>query len=301
MDRTGILSAIGAALAFSSLSVVGKLAPEAHLNPNTLLFWRFALASLVLLLISRKTLLPAHFPALFRWPAFVLGLIYTAQTTLYFLALGHLSAGTTSLVLYLTPALVLGLQAWAGLKPSRLQMAAVGCALLGVTVLAGNLSAQDTSVQGWLLVLASAVCYALYLFLGGRWLAASPALPATAISTFGTACGLGLLGLVTQQLHVPTGTTSWTLIGLIMLFPTVLALPAVFFATAKLGSGSTALLLTLEPVFVLLLGTFLLHEPVGLAQMLGGLLILLGAGMASWTGQQKAGGQVPRAESRPQP
>ncbi|MGY2896761.1 drug/metabolite transporter (DMT)-like permease [Deinococcus sp. UYEF24] len=269
--RLGVACALGAALAFSTLAIFGKLAPGAGLNPVTLLFWRFALASGVLLLLSIRTPLVRSL----RPRALALGCLYAAQTTLYFMALTHLSAGTTALILYLSPALVLGLTWLGGRRPTRIQFVAAACALLGVVVLAGRPGGADHSVLGWVLALGSSVCYALYLFLSERLLRGVPELASTAYTTLGTLLGLALLGLSTGQLHVPTVGAGWGLIGAVALFPTVLALPAVLFASGRLGADRTALLLTLEPVFVLALAAGLLHEPIGEMQVLGGGLILL--------------------------
>lgn len=274
---------MGAALAFSTLSISGKLAPGVGLNPVTLLFWRFALASGVLLVLSSRTPLARRV----RPRALALGVLYAAQTTLYFMALAHLSAGTTVLVLYLSPALVMGLTWLGGRRPAWSQLVAVACALLGVVVLAGRAGSADQSVLGWALALGSSGCYALYLFLGERLLRGVPALASTAYTTLGTMFGLGLLGLNTGQLHVPMNGAGWALIGAVALFPTVLALPAILFASGHLGADRAALLLTLEPVFVLALAAGLLHEPIGVAQGLGGGLILLGAVLVGWTASSR--------------
>ncbi|SMB82780.1 DMT family transporter [Deinococcus hopiensis] len=269
----GVICALGAALTFSTLSIFGKLAPEFGLSTTTLLFWRFVLASGVLWSFSYRVGLTQ--PLQLRTVA--LGLLYAAQTTLYFTALAHLSAGTTALILYLSPALVLGLTWVSGRRPAAAHLVAAACALLGVVVLAGQADTTDQSVLGWILALSSSFCYALYLFLGERLLNGAAAVPVTAHTTLGTALGLGLLGWHTQQLHLPSTVQQWSLTGVVALFPTVLALPATLFASQRLGADRTALLLVLEPVFVLVLAAALLHEPVGPAQWSGGGLILLGA------------------------
>lgn len=277
--RLGVACALGAALAFSTLSILGKLAPGIGLNPVTLLFWRFALASGVLWVLSSRTPLVRSL----RPYALALGLLYAAQTTLYFMALAHLSAGTTALVLYLSPALVLGLTWLGGRRPTMTQLVAVAFALLGVMILAGRAERADQSILGWALALGSAGCYALYLFLGERLLRGSAVLASTAYTALGTMIGLGMLGLSTGQLGVPTTGPSWALIGAVALFPTILALPATLFATRQLGADRAALLLTLEPVFVLALAAGVLYEPIGISQGLGGGLILLGAVLVGWT------------------
>ncbi|GEM45652.1 EamA family transporter [Deinococcus cellulosilyticus] len=276
----GVLCATGAALAFSTLSIFGKLAPELGLNTITLLFWRFALAASVLVLLTAK--LPLN--RSLRLPALLLGLLYAAQATLYFLALSHLPAGTTSLILYLSPALVVGLQWTSGKTPTRAQLLALMAVLLGVTVLAGRMNLTSSGLLGWGLALSSAVCYALYLFLGPRLLKDAPPLAATAQSTLGTGLGLGLLGLGSGDLHVPD-PSAWPLIAAVALVPTVLALPATLQASTLLGSDRASLLLTLEPVFVLLLASMVLGEPITLPHLIGGSLILLGAAASSRTSE----------------
>lgn len=285
----GVLCGMGAALAFSSLSILGKLAPGLGLGAVNLLFWRFGLAALVLLTLTRFTVLKR--PLQVR--ALLLGLLYAAQATLYFLALGHLSAGTTSLILYLSPALVVGLQWMTGQGPDLRQMLALGAVLLGVVVLAGGQTHfNGSSLLGWGLALTSALCYALYLFLGSRLLTDAPPLSATAQITLGTAVGMGLLGLGTGEVHLPNAGLSWMVILAVVLVPTVLALPATLQSTIRLGAARASMLLTLEPVFVLLLAGSVLQETLQIHQVMGGALVLLGA--LGSAGSQKSSRRVGR-------
>ena len=280
----GVLCGVGAALAFSSLSIFGKLAPELGLGAINLLFWRFGLAACVLLTLTRFRVLKRPFQV----RALLLGLLYAAQATLYFLALGHLPAGTTSLILYLSPALVVGLEWMTGQRPDLRQMLALGAVLLGVVVLAGGqTSVNGSSLLGWGFALTSASCYALYLFLGSRLLVDAPPVTATAQITLGTALGMGLVGLGTGEVHLPTSGLSWMMILAVVLIPTVLALPATLQATTRLGAARASMLLTLEPVFVLLLAGFVLQETLQLHQGVGGALVLLGA-IGSVGGQKPA-------------
>lgn len=120
--RSGVLLALLAALGFSTLGILGKLSGPAGLPALAALPWRFGLVALLLLPLGRRlnwTLSRAT-----RGRMLGVGLLYCLATHAYFLALGRVSAGTTSLLLYLAPAFVLLYLTLAGNRPGRMQLGA---------------------------------------------------------------------------------------------------------------------------------------------------------------------------------
>src|SRR5687768_6687293 len=98
---TGILLALGSALAFSSLAIWGKLAFELGLPTFTVLPWRFLLVAGVLFASGAGR---GAFSRRDRGVMVLNGALYTLTTIFYFLALARISASATALLLYLAPA-----------------------------------------------------------------------------------------------------------------------------------------------------------------------------------------------------
>jgi drug/metabolite transporter (DMT)-like permease len=281
----GILLSVVTALGFSSLSILGKLGQNAHMPSSSLLFWRFLLAGLILtafnwcLQVSLRS----------RILMFGFGIVYFVQTNMYFAALERISAGTSSLLLYLAPAFVVLYQRiFFGKHPKLEQVLAIGLSLVGLIVIIGLPSEQDKDLIGVLIGMATGAAYAGYLVASEKFLSKLPAFTISAHTSLATALGFALLGASNNTLRLPNSSLEWSLVAGMVVFPTLIAIPAMFAAIGKIGASQAAILFTLEPAFVVLLAALLLNEPLGLSQLLGGGLILAGAILAQLPGQTRA-------------
>ncbi len=274
--RSGILLSLLSALSFSTLGIWGKLASEAGMNSFTALAWRFVAVALLLLPLSSRGLTWR-----LRGQMVGVGVIYALATTLYFGALDRISAGTTSLLLYLAPAFVV-LLGWAvlGRKPGGRQLGAVALAGAGLGLVVGIPGAGDQNALGLGLAAGAGFLYAVYLLASERWLLGVSPLAATAHMALVSGVWFTVLAGAGGQLGVPHGWAQWGVIGGMALVSTIIAVPALYGAITRLGAARASLLGTLEPLFTVLLAFLILHEPLRPAVLLGGVLILGGAVLA---------------------
>jgi drug/metabolite transporter (DMT)-like permease len=275
--RLGALIAVVAAAAFASLAILGRWA----LRGSTLLQWRFLLAALVLVPFGVfRTPLPRRT----RLVLLGSGFVYTAQTSFYFQSLDRITAGTTALLLYLSPAFIVGYSMLLGRRPSRGQTIATFLALAGLAVILGGPSAADADAIGLAFGAAAGATFAGYLLLGELAFGGVPPLTITAYSMAGAVIGFTVLELIIErELTVPSGTRQWLLVAAVVVVPTLLAIPMMFAAIARIGAGPTAIISTSEPAFTLAFAAVLLAEPIRLPQLLGGVLILGAAVLAQRT------------------
>lgn len=274
--RTGVALGVVGALAFGTLGIFGKLASGVGLDSHGLLGWRFAIVAALLLPLSGRLDWAA------RGRLLAVGTLYTVATLAYFAALGRVSAGTTSLLLYCAPAFVV-LLAWVqGRVPRRTQLGAVALAGLGLALVIGLPGAADRDPVGLLCGAAAGALYALYLVASERFLHGVSPIAATAHMALVAGVTFGGLAAGRGTLHVPTALDAWGVILGMALIPTIVAVPALYGAIARLGATRASLLGTLEPLFTVLLAALILHEQPGPAVVLGGGLILAGAGLAQW-------------------
>lgn len=283
----GVGLALASALAFGTLGVWGKLALAVGLSTPTLLSWRFALGTLALLafgalrgrLTWRERLLMLAF-----------GLLYALATSLYFAALSRITAGTTSLLLYLSPAFVVLYAALLGQRPSLVHLGALALTLAGLGVVIGLPGPGDGDSLGLALGALTGAAYGAYLLGGERFLGAQRPLTISAHVTLGSWAYFTVWGLAQGTLGVPGTPAQWGVVLGITVVPTLLALPALFGAIARLGAARASLLATTEPVWTVLLATLVLGESVRAGQLLGGLLILGGAALAQWAPRARVKG-----------
>ena len=272
--RAGLIWALVAALAFSTLGIWGKLATASGLSSFAALTFRFGLVALMLLPFTSRGLSWAA-----RGRMLGVGVVYALATTCFFGALDRVSAGTTGLLLYLAPAFVVLFGWLLGRTPGRHQLGAVALAAAGLGLVVGLPAPTDRDPLGLLLGAGAGALYAAYLMASERWLADTPALGNTAHVALCAALYFGALAVLGEGLQVPTGAQWLPVLGL-ALIPTLIAVPALYGAVRHLGAAQASLLGTLEPLFTVALAFLVLHEPLRPAALLGGALILGGAALS---------------------
>ncbi len=279
--RGTTLVVVGAA-AFASLAVFGRLATEAGMRSSTLLQWRFGLATLVM--ASTGIFTSTRIPSRMRWYLLGSGIVYTTQTSLYFESLGRITAGTTSLLLYLAPAFVVVYSMILGRRPSRAQVVAFVVALAGLLVIVGAPSPADASPLGVVLGALAGATFGFYLLLGEVVFGDVPPFAIAAHSMAGAAIGFTCLEVfVHRDLAAPTSTRQWLLVAAVVVIPTLVSIPMMFAAIQLIGAGPTSVVSTVEPAFTLLFAAMVLSEPMRVSQLFGGALILIAAVIAQRT------------------
>jgi len=274
-SRMGLGLALVAALSFSTLGIWGKLAGQVGLSSYDVLAWRFGLVAAVLLPLAGRGLSWRQ-----RAPLLGAGVLYALATTCYFGALERVTAATTGLLLYLAPAFVV-LYAWlGGQRPGAARLGAVALAGLGLGLVVGLPGAGDRDALGLALGAGAGALYAAYLLASERWLGGVSPLAST--GHLALVAGLYFAGLAAAQgqLHVPDTPEQWGVILGMAVVATLIAVPALYGAVARLGAARASLLGTLEPLFTVALAFLILAEPLRPAVLIGGALILAGAVLA---------------------
>ena len=263
------------------MAIFAKLAYAEHVSPATLLFLRFAIATLLLapfVLWQQR-----------KWPrgaalwALILmgGGCYTANSQTFFLALTLAPAGTVALLLYLYPALVLLLSALVFKKAIQpTQAGAAILTLIGMAITLGlDLSGQTL---GLVLGIASALLYALYILIGDCY--ARQQDPLTGAVVVFVSAGLSNGGIGGWQgIDLPPCAAGWGAVLAIAVLGTVLAVACFLIGIRHLGGANASMVSTVEPIITLVLAALWLGEAITLSQGLGGLCILAGVFWLGYT------------------
>ena len=283
------LSAAG----FASLTIFGKFALQANLPIPTILGLRFLGAGLILalvlgLLFRRRLYLGGRLTAIF----FLLGAVgYAGQSSLFFAGLSRNPAAITSLLLYAYPVFVAILERV--LYKKRLsppQLGALFLSLLGILTIFGDFNffqgftPSSFDVFGAFLVLGSAMWYAGYIVISGRYVHQAGPWTSTMWISFGAAFSFTLIGAATDLLALPTDGQTYLLIAGMIFLSTILALGTFLAGIERVGPTTASLLSTLEPVFTVLLAIILLNERLDLSQFVGGFLIFAAVLLLSLAG-----------------
>lgn len=247
-------------------------------------FWRLLLALLPLALMHWRGGNGAARPVSVRDRLTVSlpGVILAAELAFWHISLHLTSVANSTLLVNLAPVFV-ALYSWLALgrTPRRLFVAALGATILGVAILkGGSFSPGGDTIRGDALAVFAAVLYAAYVLMLER---ARRRFSASVIMIWSTsAAALCLLPFAwaTEPALVPVTLAGWmVLIGLSWLSQAG-GQSLITYALAWLPATFSSLTLLLQPVVAAALAWVVLGEALTPLQCLGGIVVLVGIGMA---------------------
>jgi drug/metabolite transporter (DMT)-like permease len=270
---SGLLLALLAVFLLSTAPILIKVGLAEAIDPVTLLMPRLLAATAIFwavyllfwpdkLRIDRKGLACC---------ALVAAANSTSMLSMY-LALTRIDASVAFMIFALYPLAALLLLAARGERITRLNLARLSLALLGVYLLIGPGGHVDP--VGVLLVLVTATVYALHLTLTQWYLSEySPQTVAVYVISL-MALIITVVRLLQFKPWQPISPVGWVVILGAALVPTVFARLALFAGIQRIGSGQTALIGPTETLLSVLWSLLFLGERLSPVQWGGGLLIL---------------------------
>ena len=218
--RTGLLFAVGSAIAFGSSGPFAKALMEAGWSPTAAVTARMAGGALVMAIFA-TIVKPDWFREALRHSRTVIayGLIPIAGAQLcYYNAVAHLSVGVALLLEYTAPIIVVG-WVWATTKrrPGTLTLTGVALAVAGIMLVLNVFSGAHINVVGVGWALAAAVCAACYFLMSDKvdddlnpitLAAAGLVVGAASVALLGVS-GVMPLTFTTNDTVIAGLTTSW--------------------------------------------------------------------------------------------
>ena len=249
------------------------------MQTNSVLFYRFGLAWVIIAIVMlfRKEHLKVtrqEFRVLTG-----LGLLFIVSSLTLYLSFHYMAAGVASTILFTYPVMTAVIMAL--FFHERVTFATLLSLLLsgvGVVLLYWSDNGEALSTIGVLLVLASALSYALYIILMNK---------GNFYVLLYCALGMVVYSLVAGlPLTLPRGAVSWFYVGWLALVPGIFALVLMVYAAKYVGSTATAILGALEPLTAVLIGLLVFNEPFT-AYLAIGIVLILAAVMIIAVAQQK--------------
>ena len=278
-ELAGSLASAAMAVLFAAVVIFGKQVQAGQL-PFVMLAIRFGGQSLLLLcalLLLRRPILPSKGE---RLPLAVAGTIgYGSEAAFYFSALNHGSAAAITLLFYTYPVWVMLVTMGLDRKaPPRALFLALALALIGSAfVVLGTGSAQIETI-GIVLALCTAFTYTAYLVGTDRHVKITDPLIAATWLGIGAAVANVTYSVAFNAVVFPPASDWWRLLGMIVF--SAAAFVAMLVGLQLVGAVRNAIIGVMEPLTVAVLAFFFLDEPITLAIVVGGALILGGAVLA---------------------
>jgi drug/metabolite transporter (DMT)-like permease len=282
------LAATGA-FAYAVTIVIGRRLASAGVASSVGLGVRFTLASIVLLaaaVVLRRPLLPAKGE---RVAAFLLGAVgYAVESTLFYLGLSEGTAAAVALLFYCYPSLVGVVDAVLSRQwPTR--RVAIGLVLSASGAAAVAAGGGDVTISrlGVIWSLAAAISFTAYFVAGERLQRRTDSLTTAAWVAGGAGLSLSVRASLTGG-ELPDGR--WPEL-VAYGAATGIAFVCMFAALKRIGPSRTAIAMTLEALFAVLLGALVLDERIGPLEMAGGAAILAATALISLGEKRVRGGE----------
>ncbi|MGN0918111.1 MAG: DMT family transporter [Oxalobacter sp.] len=266
-----------ASAAFYGCNPLGALGLyELGINSNTVLFFRFLLASLILaglMLVRRESF------SLTRKESglvLILGVIFCMTSLLMFISFHYIDAGIASTLIFVYPVMVAVIMAvFFREKITLLTCGSIALSLAGIGLLYHG-DGDTLNTTGVLLVMLAAFFNALYIIVINRTKLNIPAVKMTfyvsVVSIF-MVYAYSLTG-ENQQIQWLTTPAMWGYALFMAFVPTVLALVLMAVAIRDIGSTPTAIMGALEPVSAVMIGVLMFGEKFTLQILFGIILIM---------------------------
>ncbi|HVL53478.1 MAG TPA: DMT family transporter [Vitreimonas sp.] len=279
--RLAELGALAAAIVWGSNFIVVKAAIEV-LPPVGMSMLRFSLAAVALLAILHWREGTIRLPLRDLGAMALVGMLgFGVYQVLWTVGLLSITAGDSALLIATTPVITALLAVVAGsdtLTRRKLVGAIVSFVGVAVVITGGQDLALGASVVGALLTLGAALCWAIYTSFGAPILRRHSPLRTTAWAM--TAGAIFLVPIGSAQLATldwsEVTPPIWGAVVYSALLPAAIGNVVVFHAVKLLGPTRITAFQFLVPAFAVLMGAAFLAEPVRLAQLVGGAVIVAG-------------------------
>lgn len=275
-QRQGFVYIMLSITGYAFLPVLVRLLQAAGMHPLDIATWRFAAAAPALWLLIAALRRPAPAHRLPRVSLLLLGVLLSIAAMSAFFGLQRLPAGVYVLLFYSYPAMVAVISALLGERLSRRAWAALGLALVGVTLTIPDFGAglSSDSWVGVLLALVNALAVAVYFVINNRLLRGHTGLAYASAWVITGAMGVMLALALVRPVNPAPDTISWLYLLALALVCTVLPVFTLTAGIQKLGASKAAIAGTFEPVLTIILAALFLGETVQAGQLGGGALIL---------------------------
>lgn len=309
----GFFFGILAAVSYGVNPLGAKYLYEEGFNVESVLFYRYGLAALIIGVIMVGKIITGRKVASTGYESFkvsrgelstliALGLLFVVSSLTLYCSFLYMDSGVACSLLFVYPVMTAVLMAMLyGEKITKATAAAIALSLVGVLLLYKGDGETVLSTVGVLLVMVSALSYALYIIVANRASAPESGLEAShnrfskylphratihrldmsamKLSFYVLivcAVSMVLFSLTSPERHLmPLATgREWGYSLMLAIVPTVFSLVSMGIAVRIIGSTPTAIMGALEPLTAVVIGLTVFHEALTVNLVAGILLIL---------------------------
>ena len=277
LKHRGIICGILAAVCYGTNPFGALPLYDEGVNTSSVLFYRFSMAVVmlgVMLVVERKSfrVKPAELKVLAS-----LGLLFAVSSITYYQSFRFMDAGIASTILFVYPVMVAVIMATFFREQVTLStVTAIMMALSGIALLYNGDAGLSLSTMGVLLVMLSALSYAVYIVIVNQSSIRMSSLKLTFYVLL--ICMLSLLAYSFTspdlRLMLPPSPRAWFFACWLGLVPTILSLVLMTISVHEVGATPTAIMGALEPLTAVAIGVLVFGELLTFRLAIGIVLIL---------------------------
>lgn len=247
------------------------------MQASSVLFYRYLLAVPIIgiLMLFKRASFRINFRELFILA--ILGILMGISSLTLFQSYGYMNAGIASTILFVYPLMVAVIMIiFFKEKFSWITFGALALSLVGIALLYKGNGGVTLSLAGTLLVMVSALTYAVYI-VGVKHTAVNHLSPLTVtfyVLMFGMLVFLFNMA-ATDCYEAPHGWFQWGDAVCLALFPAALSFLCTTESIIRIGSTPTAILGAMEPVTAVVIGILVFNETLTTRDVTGILLIII--------------------------
>lgn len=252
----------------------------AGISVNSVLFYRYAIA-LILYAIWLKFVKQISLKISIKEAGIlsILGLFFSLSSFTLFDAFKYIEAGIACTILFIYPVLVAVIMAvFFKEKITKTVISSISLITVGITLLYHGKDGATLNLYGVLIVLLSALLYSLYI-VGVKNIKIvrhmNSAKMTFYVMLFGLIVYITNLNFCTE-LQPLSSPILWLYAVGLALFPTIISIETINVAIKLIGSTTTAILGSLEPLTALFFGVVIFHEQLTPRIILGIIAVLFG-------------------------
>lgn len=274
----GALCGVVAAVTYGTNPLFSLPLYDMGVDVESVLFYRFGVATLALAIILAVRRYKVMVPAKMILPLLTAGVVFAMSSQMLYQSFLYMDAGIACSILFVYPIMTALIMTFLFHEhASWLTYGCIALAMLGIGMLYKGEGNTALNTTGMLLVMGSALTYAIYLVGVNRsrvhtvnsttqtfWVLLGGALLFFAMTGFGT------------HLHGPINTpTFWTCALGVALVPSICPILFINIALKNIGPTYSAIIGALEPVTALVIGITVFDEQCTPRIILGALMILV--------------------------
>ncbi|MDE6353947.1 MAG: DMT family transporter [Prevotella sp.] len=248
------------------------------MDVESVLFYRYAIATVILAAVFRLRGMKIGVSRREALPLALGGLIFALSSHTLYESFMYMDAGVACSILFIYPILVAVIMML--FFHERASLLTYGCIMMataGVALLCRGDGSGEISMRGLLLVMASSLCYAVYIV--GADHSALSRVPSSRMTLWMLIVGAVTFWLFTsfgtRLCAVPSTPVAWFNVVGMALIPTVIPILFINIAIKNVGPTFSAIIGALEPVTALIIGVTVFGERLTMRIVSGALLILV--------------------------